>query len=348
MRSIALFMPNWIGDAVMATPAIRAVRAHYPNAYLQAVCPPYMQDLFAGSPWFDAIVRYDRKDRRGWWKTVSALRSARTEAAVLFPNTLRSAALSWLAGCRTIVGFARYGRDALLTHRCYPTRDALGRLKPVPIIDDYNRLVERLGVPDPGYRLELHSTPGMDAVAATIWNRFPDRRVPVVGLNPGGAFGASKHWPTGHFVELSRMLVSTGCAVLVLCGPSERETARTIVRQANHPLVMSVADDPISLGLSKACVKRLSLLVTTDSGPRHFAAAFGVPVVTLFGPTHIGWTETYFDQATHLQLKLPCGPCQKRICPLGTHACMTDLTSSMVMAAVRKHLALNREARRAG
>jgi heptosyltransferase-2 len=86
--------------------------------------------------------------------------------------------------------------------------------------------------------------------------------------------------------------------------------------------------------LTKACVRRCDLLVTTDSGPRHFAAAFNRPVVSLFGPTHIGWTETYYPAAVHLQKRVPCGPCQRRVCPLD-HRCMNELLPGEVFAAVR-------------
>ena len=83
-------------------------------------------------------------------------------------------------------------------------------------------------------------------------------------------------------------------------GPDERESAREIVRAADHPHVVSLADQPLSIGLSKACVRRSALMITTDSGPRHFAAAFGTPVITLFGPTHIAWTRTYHPHAWHM------------------------------------------------
>ena len=119
---------------------------------------------------------------------------------------------------------------------------------------------------------------------------------------------------------------SPGLGVVVLCGPAEREQAAEIARLAADANVASLGDVPLSLGLTKAVVRRLSLLLTTDSGPRHFAAAFGVPVVTLFGPTHVGWTETHFEKALHVQKPVPCGPCQQRVCPLGHHRCMTDLT----------------------
>src|SRR5207249_12004211 len=113
-----------------------------------------------------------------------------------------------------------------------------------------------------------------------------------------------------------------------------------------------LADVPLSLGLTKACVRRADLLVTTDSGPRHFAAAFDRPVVTLYGPTHIAWTETYYPGAVDLQKKVACGPCQLRVCPLD-HRCMKELTPDEVFAAAERlldrfPLPLDTEARRAG
>src|SRR5262249_40578350 len=139
----------------------------------------------------------------------------------------------------------------------------------------------------------------------------------VVCLNPGAAFGSAKHWPADSFALLARDLVDRrGCGVLVLCGPGERQLARNIPTLAGRPGVHAIANQPLSLGLTKACIRRSDLLVTTDSGPRHFAAAFGRPVVTLFGPTHIAWTETYYPRAVHLQKPVPCGPCQLRSCPL--------------------------------
>jgi heptosyltransferase-2 len=134
-------------------------------------------------------------------------------------------------------------------------------------------------------------------------------------------------------VSLAQSLVDRrGCGVLVLCGPAERELARQIAVQARRPSVHSLADHALSLGLTKACLRRAALLVTTDSGPRHIAAAFDRPVLTLFGPTHIAWTETYHARSVHLQKQVPCGPCQRRICPLD-HRCMRELHPAEVAAA---------------
>jgi heptosyltransferase II len=336
MDRIALFLPNWIGDVVMATPAIRAVRERFPAAELVAVCKPYVADVLAGTPWFSETVFFDKRGPRPQrlWPVARRLRQTRIDAALLFPNSFRAALLARLGGCRTIIGFSRYGRRLLLDTRLHPETNIWGRPVPLPVIDDYNRLAIALGAADPGHRMELFTTQADENAADGVWNRFALNRYPrIVGLNPGAAFGAAKHWPADSFATLARMLTQRlGCGVVVFCGPSEREMARRIAEDSRSPHVLALSDMPLSLGLTKALVRRLDLLITTDSGPRHFAAAFNRPVVTLFGPTHIEWTETYFAKAMHLQKKVPCGPCQKRVCPLD-HRCMRELHPETVFAA---------------
>lgn len=336
MNRIALFLPNWIGDVVMATPAIRAVRERYPQARLTAVCRPYVKAVLEGSPWFDEVILHDK---HGTWSqsgfgVIRKLRRERCDAAVLFPNSFRSAAYAWFGRCKRRIGFARSARSLMLTDRLQSLRDERSRFKPTPIIDDYNRLVKPLGIDDPGHRMELFTTASDEAAADREWDEEKLHRYSeVIGFNSGGAFGAAKHWPIEHFASLAqRFFDERGSAVLVLCGPNERELARQIVLRANRPGVISLADREVSLGLTKACVRRLDLLVTTDSGPRHFAAAFDRPVVSLFGPTFIDWTITYFAKEICLQKKVECGPCQQRVCPLD-HRCMRDLSVAEVFAA---------------
>lgn len=185
------------------------------------------------------------------------------------------------------------------------------------------------------------ATTAQDEVAADrIWRKFglpPGNEVVV--LNNGGAFGAAKLWPNEHFAELARRIaVEQGLSVLVNCGPAEKQIAAEIVRQANHPRVVSLADEDVPIGLSKACIRRSRLLVTTDSGPRFFGVAFGVPTVSLFGPTHIAWSRTHMAHEICLAHKVPCGPCMKRVCPLGHHSCMRNLTVATVMAAIERQL----------
>jgi heptosyltransferase-2 len=343
--NLAVFLPNWIGDAVMATPALRALRQHFHDARLVGVLKPYVAGVLEGGDWFDSLIL---AGSGSWLQGTAAvawkLRRQRIDLAVLFPNSFRTALTAWLGGCRRRIGYARYGRSSLLTDALPPVRDAAGQLRPSPVIDAYNLLAERAGCPRPGYRLELFTTPTDEAAADEVWQRTGLGRFrEVLCLNSGAAFGAAKHWPDDHFATLARELAGQrGCGVLVLCGPAERHICRTIVRRAGHPSVYGLADFPLSLGLTKACIRRADLLVTTDSGPRHFAAAFGRPVVSLFGPTHIAWTETYYARAVHLQREVPCGPCQQRVCPLGHHRCMNELLPGEVFDAVVRLLARER------
>ncbi|MCU1376787.1 MAG: lipopolysaccharide heptosyltransferase [Actinomycetia bacterium] len=332
---IAVFAPNLIGDTVMATPSLRALRAGFPGAEIAVVIKPHVAPTLDAAPWVDRIIPFHPKAKDPAHRSLAVLRrlrSDRFDLAVLMPNSFRSALMARLAGIPRRVGYARGGRGLLLTDRLAPQKDAKGKFVPTPIVEYYLGLARHLRCPVDSLRLELFTTEAVEDAADAAWDDLGlSGRGPVVCLNTGGAFGPAKSWPTGHFATLAKRLVDeVGASVLVVCGPGERDSAREIVAKADHPHVVSLADRAMSLGLSKACVKRCDLMVTTDSGPRHFAAAFGVPVVSLFGPTHIAWTRTYHPQAIHLQQPVPCGPCQQGVCPLGHHRCMVELSPDSV------------------
>jgi heptosyltransferase-2 len=341
---IAVFGPNLIGDTVMATPAFRALRRGFPDAKLTLVIKPRVWPTLEGTAWFDEVIRFEPRSTDKEERTTRAVRRLRREqfdVAVLFPNSIRSAWISWLAGIRRRVGYVRHGRGPLLTDRLYYPRDASGRRLPTPIVESYLGLVRQLGCPAASVRTELATTSDDEAAADLAWSELGlDSGKQVVALNTGGAFGPAKNWPSIHFAELARRLATLAdVAVLVLCGPDERGSAREIVREACHPQVVSLADRSLGIGLTKACVRRSALLITTDSGPRHFAAAFNIPVITLFGPTHVGWTRTYHPGAWHMFQPVPCGPCQRAVCPEGHHRCMRDLTPESVFGVAMRSLA---------
>jgi heptosyltransferase-2 len=354
LHKIAVFLPNWVGDAVMATPALRTLRDHFPDSQIVGVLKPYVAGILEGTAYLDDRIFLDKRGpfSQRWPAVAARLRHENIDLALLLPNSFHSAFVAWLGRCGRRVGYARYGRSCLLTDSLAPQPGPDGKLVPSPIIDAYNRLVEHVGCPRPSYRMELATTPQDERAADAVWEEagFELHRE-VVCLNPGAAFGSAKHWPAASFAALARQLIDErGSGILVLCGPSERNLARQIVGLARPSAVSSLANRPLSLGLTKACVRRANLLVTTDSGPRHFAAAFDRPVVTLFGPTHIAWTETYFAKAIHLQKQVDCGPCQLRVCPLD-HRCMNGLTPAEVYSAALELLTRfprERHARKAG
>jgi heptosyltransferase-2 len=340
---IVVFCPNLIGDTVMATPTIRAIRGQFPGARLTGVIRPNVAPVLDGTAWFDELIPFHHRAARHDQRTgavVGRLRSGRHDIAVFLPNSFRVAWIAWLAGIPRRIGYVRYGRGILLTDGMKPPRDAAGRLLPVPAVEYYLALVKRLGCRGGSTRLELATSAEDEAAADRAWDELGlSPGEPVVCLNTGGAFGPAKNWPSAYFAELARRVVTqTHASVLILCGPAERDAARQIAALADHPRVVSLAGQPAGLGLSKACVRRADLLITTDSGPRHFAAAFGTPVITLFGPTHIAWTRTYHPLALHLSRPVPCGPCQRPTCAEGHHRCMRELTPEDVMKAVRRIL----------
>lgn len=342
--SLAIFAPNLIGDAVMATPSFRAIRASRNGLPIVLVAKPAVAETLEGLAWFDHVVRFDPRSRDPLLRAgavVRQLREGSTDSAILFPNSIRSALLATLAGCHRRFGYARGGRGLLLTDRLNPPRDNRGRLSPVPIVEYYARLARCFGCEPDSMRLELATTERDESAADNaVASLGIELGSPLVCLNTGGAFGPAKRWPEASFARLAQRLVDGhDVCVTVICGPDEREAAAHIAALAARPRVTSLASAELSVGLSKAIVKRSSLMVTTDSGPRHFAAAFGVPVVTLFGPTHIAWTRTYHPRAVHLQVPVDCGPCQKRVCPLGHHRCMTELDVETVYRASVRLLA---------
>jgi heptosyltransferase II len=336
---IAIFCPNWVGDMVMATPALRAMREHYPRAEIVAVVRPYVADVLTGLTSIDRMLLHAPLRRAGGskaasgWQFARQLRQERFDWALLLPNSFRSAWWARVSGAKRRVGFSRSGRGWLLTDRVKPR----ARREPYPVIDEYLRLARRLGCQNLTRTMELATTAADERQIDHFWKKQrlgPYAGRGVVCLNPGGAYGAAKHWPVASFAGLAQRIASDlEKRVLVLCGPAERNEAREIVAEASHPAVFSLADEAPSLGLTKAAVRRSELLVTTDSGPRHFAPPFGVPVLTLFGPTHTKWSETFYKKSLHLQLDLDCGPCQQRVCPLAHHRCMRDMGIDLVFRA---------------
>ncbi len=350
--NIGIFLPNWVGDVAMATPALRSLRRRFgESGHLIGVMRPYVGEVLAGTAWLDECLLYDLRASEyelGSRYLIKRLRSRRLDIAVLLTHSLRTGALAWLGGAKRRVGYMRFGRGLFLTDKLYHKKEG-GRYVPSPVLDDYLRLAYAVGCEPESARLELATTAVDEWLADAAWRRLGlPREGRVVTFSSGGAFGAAKAWPAPQFAALARRVVTENdCHVLVLCGPGERDIAQQIAHEAGDRRVVSLAREPLCIGLTKACVRRSRLLVTTDSGPRHFAAAFDVPVITLFGPTYIAWSENHFDKAVHLQHAVPCGPCQKRTCPLGHHRCMTELTVERVNRAVADELASHRTSRAA-
>ncbi len=317
----------------MATPALRALRDHFASAEIVGVLRPYVADVLAGTKLIDRWIIHDPKQsNRDAWRMLWTLRRERFDLAVVLPNSLRSGFWAWASGAKRTLGYARDGRGLLLTDPISAPSQSI----PHPVLDEMLQLVGQLGCRTLSRKMELSTSPHHDGQLSAFWRQHPAANLAdYICFNTGGAFGAAKDWPVEYFIELSRRLaLELDRTVLVACGPQERSIAQRIVADAAHPRVVSLANEQLSIGLTKSAVRNARLLVTTDSGPRHFAAAFGVPCLTLFGPTHIVWSETFHPQGVHLQRKVDCGPCQLRACPLQHHRCMRELTVDQVFGEI--------------
>jgi heptosyltransferase-2 len=345
---IALFLPNWIGDVVMATPFLRAMHARFGrNCELIGVMKPYVSQVLRGTPWLSSTLLYG--DRAKYPTSLTSavlirdLRRLQLDMAVLLTNSFRSAALAWLGGAKRRVGYRRDLRAWLLTDGIATPR-ANGRWAIVPAVDYYLELAYLVGCPPEPRNIALPLNAEDEAAAAAAWQQlgWPEDRRPISFHIAGGWGGkaTAKAWPLAHFVELARRIAATTDRhVLVLCGPNERDAAAELVRQVAHPRVESLAGvKDLPLALTKGCLARSELLVTTDSGPRHLGTALDVPVVALFGATDPRWTETYHPRATTLYNQLPCSPCAKQHCPLVHHRCMRELSVDSVFTAVQRQL----------
>lgn len=347
-QRIAVRLPNWVGDVVMATPALRALRRAAPSASITAVGTAAAGRLLAGAPWFDRFVAIDRRGRHGgalgWWRLGRDLvAEGPLDLHLLLPHSLSAALVAFASRARCVAGYWTRERSLFLHVRPRPVMAGRRRL-PIPMTRLYLDLLRSLAVDSADERLELRSSVEEAARATQALAALglaPEE--PFVAANPGAAFGASKLWTVDGFADTIRGLRARhGWRTLVLCGPGEEELARTIARAAGTAAI-DTSTAPLPLELLKPVLARARLLVTTDTGPRHIATAFATPCVVLMGPTDPRHTASNLERTRVLRVDVPCGPCHLKICPLD-HRCMTSLTSAAALAAADELLAAHHAA----
>lgn len=337
--NLLIVLPNWVGDVVMATPSLRAIRRQV-RGQITYLMRPYVQDVVHGLPWMDHAEFWPEsagRKRAGFLPLARRLRARRFSAVLLLTNSFRSAVLAWTTAARRRIGYARDYRSFLLTDPLRPRRRE-GRFKIESMLTYYGRLAQHLGCGDVGGRLELATDPDSDAAVDRWWSELGVKAgQPLIVLNPGGSFGASKLYPAERFAEVGEALArDIGARILVTGGPQEVGIVEAVVRGISN--AAALLPPRLNLRLLKSIIRRSRLLVTNDTGPRHFAIAFDVPVVTIFGPTHPAWTESHYRDERKVQIPVNCGPCQKPVCPLD-HRCMTGIAPAAVVAQAMALLA---------
>ena len=326
--------PNWLGDAVMALPAMAALRRHWASADLTIAAVPAVAALFRK----DTDVHPDHVIDLpvGTNAIVAALEGGGFDVGVLFPNSFRSAWEFWRAGIPARLGFATSGRRMLLTLRSPRVR----RAGVTHQADYYRDLVAGLGVSEPTPPLPriapLH--PSAERAHALLAQLGVTDDELLVGMAPGAAYGQAKQWPPDRMAEVAARLARTRLSRIVIVGAShDREAARAIESwlRAHTP---DVVDRVInlagrtSLGALVGVAARFSAFVSNDSGAMHLVAALGTPVVAIFGPTDERATRPL---GSHRVIRVPvfCRPCLLRDCPID-HRCMKRVSADSVLSAV--------------
>lgn len=345
-KKIGVILPNHLGDVVMATPALRALRAALPDATITALVREELAPVLRGSPWVDRIQGHTIYRLRGPSQWLRRARSARSllgvDAVVVLPNSFSSAFLAWCTGAPRRIGYGRRARSLLLT-RAVPAPNRNGRFQPVAMERYYLDLVRELAAEagdKPVFedtRLELPLDPDSERACSDLLRQHDlSSKEDLVCIAPGAGYGPSKLWPLAYYAEVASSLLAEGTRVALVHAPAEQVLADEILARS-APGVVSLGGAGMTLSLLKSVIARAKLVICGDAGARHIAVAFSVPALVLMGPTSVQYTNLNLRAAKLLRHPVDCSPCQRKVCPID-HRCMTRLLPERVLHEARAAL----------
>jgi heptosyltransferase-2 len=325
---------NWIGDAVMTTPAVRAIRRNFPKAHISMLAKPWVAPVFAHSPHVDEIVVYEANGRHkglvGPIRLARDLKSYRFDAAILLQNAIEAALIAFMAGIPNRIGFDTDARRLLLTHPVRCTQ----AIKLIHQTGYYLKILEGAGLAVGTQTLELNLGKAARQEAGRILAAhgiMSDRR--VVGLNPSATFGPAKQWFPERYAALGdRLSQSLDAAIMIFGGPSDLDLGQRITQMMEMPAID--LSGRTSLGEAMALIDRCDAFVTNDSGLMHVGAALNTPLVAIFGSTNFTTTSPYSPTSRIVRVPIECSPCMQPVCPLGHHNCMKRVSVGMVFDAL--------------
>ena len=338
VERLLVVSPNWLGDAVMALPAIGDLKRHFPRSRLLVAARKPVAGLFSMTPIADEVVvlewagrLWSRAQRR---TDVARLRSLRADVGVLLPNSFASAWLVKSAGIRERWGYAADLRDRLLS-----------RAVPRPAIrvhqsEYYRRLMKGLDIESTSRTPELVvSAQSLSEARTLLHSKGWDGSRPFVVMAPGAAYGGAKRWPSEHFAEVATQLIRDRQVSCVLIGSSAdaatTSEVRALVPEDVRGQVFDLAGST-SLDTLAGALRLASACVSNDSGAMHLAGAVGVPLAALFGPTRERETAPLSGAGGRADVLINhvwCRPCMLRECPID-HRCMNGLSPARVTRAV--------------
>ncbi len=336
-EKILIRSTNWIGDAVMTTPAIRTLAENYPAAEITLLALPWVSDVFRACPHIDHIFLYDKEGRhkglQGKLTLAADLKKEKFDAAILLQNAFEAALITTLARIPVRGGYTTDGRGLLLTHG----------VKKGPGIDDrhqvhyYQQMLVGLGLTPGSNRLELFIDPESAGTADTLLSKYfiKHGKVPVVGFNPGAAYGPAKRWPIDKFAALARLLCAqTNALILVFGTAADNQAAQSILQAVGAPDRIIDLTGKTDLTTAIAYIDRCNAFVTNDSGLMHVAAALNTPTAAIFGSTDHIATGPFSDKAVIIRKPMPCSPCKKTHCPKKHFECMERISAKEVCSSV--------------
>jgi len=326
---------NWIGDAVMNTPALGAIRQSFPQARITILVTPLVAQLFSPHDWVGEVMVYDRQGRHkgvaGRFRIASELRARRFDLAILLQNAIDAAVITRLAGIPRRMGTRTDGRGFLLTHGF--AQKVLGER--VHHVDYYLEMLRSFGITGKEKRQLLCLT---EAEREAARERLSAAGIApgdfLIGINPGAAYGSAKRWYPERFAAAGAELAQKWQAkLLILGGPTEVAIAGDI-EAALKGRCLNLGGK-LTVRELMALIERCNFFISNDSGPMHIAAAFRVPLVAVFGSTDHRTTYPFSDNSVVVRKDIECAPCLKRECPTD-HRCMTGVSAEDVVAAAEK------------
>lgn len=342
MRRLLVRATNWLGDAIMSLPALRAIRDAHTGWHVSVLARPWVADLYARQGFCDEVLAYDRDGQHagflGKERLARGLRARGFDRAILLQNALDAAWLAWRARIPDRIGYDRDGRGLLLTRRI-----------PVPAPDEidphqrfyYLEMLLRAGLIDqlPSRTdVLLDGIPDLRARGALEWRSRGLPGGPWIGVSPGAAFGTAKRWLPERFGAVAREIAAQeGARIAVFGSPSEAGVSTEVATVAGSRAVALAGRTSLAeyLALASTCM----LYLTNDSGSMHAAAALGIPTVAIFGATDSEATGPVSQSARIVREPVDCSPCQLRSCPIEGHPCMTGVSAGRVIREARELLA---------
>jgi heptosyltransferase-2 len=327
--------PNWVGDAVLAIPAMKAVREHFDKSRITLLVRPWVAGLFAAAPFIDEVWSEARPSGVGDWTRITRdIRNRAFDLSLLLPNSFESALMMYLGGVRERIGYATDGRRFMLTNAITPGDEAKHQ---VEYYLDLVKTLSQTAVIDRRYSIEIQATDAERARARKLLGAggIPESSSFLV-LNPGAAYGSAKRWYEDRFATAADILAQeSGLHVAIVGSLGERPIAEQIrLHMKSRTAVLS---GTTSLETLIGVLAESSLMITNDSGPMHIAAALGVPTVAIFGSTDERVTSPCGPRTRIVKHAVECSPCLLRDCPID-HRCMKGVTVETVCRAARELL----------